>query len=234
MKNLDILKNFIENSLHINVDDDTLNKFNIYYDLLLEWNEKFNLTTILEENDVLYKHFIDSLSVMNFVDFSNKRLLDIGSGAGFPALPLAILNKQLKIDLYESNAKKVSFLNEVKNKLSLDNVSIFNKRAEENKNREYYDFASARAVVELNILLELTIPFLKVNGALLAYKKYDVEEEIARAKSSLKILDCSLESVNKFVLPNNIDKRAILLIKKNKKSKNKYPRNYSLIVKNPL
>ena len=136
MKNLDILKNFIENNLHINVDDETLNKFNIYYDLLLEWNEKFNLTTILEENDVLYKHFIDSLYVMNFVDFSHKHLLDIGSGAGFPALPLAILNKQLKIDLYESNAKKVSFLNEVKNKLSLDNVSIFNKRAEENKNRE--------------------------------------------------------------------------------------------------
>ena len=126
MKNLDILKNFIENNLHINVDDETLNKFNIYYDLLLEWNEKFNLTTILEENDVLYKHFIDSLYVMNYVDFSHKHLLDIGSGAGFPALPLAILNKQLKIDLYESNAKKVSFLNEVKNKLSLDNVSIFN------------------------------------------------------------------------------------------------------------
>ena len=99
MKNLDILKNFIENNLHINVDDETLNKFNIYYDLLLEWNEKFNLTTILEENDVLYKHVIDSLYVMNYVDFSHKHLLDIGSGAGFPALPLAIVNRRLKIDL---------------------------------------------------------------------------------------------------------------------------------------
>lgn len=232
--NLELIKNFLTNDLNLTDVDSILDKFQTYEKLLLEWNEKFNLTAIKEENEVTEKHFIDSLFSLKYVDFDNKTLLDIGSGAGFPALPLAILNPSLKATLIESNGKKVSFLNEVKNVLKLDNVNIVKSRVEDIKEKEQFDYVSARAVTELRVLLELSIPYLKIGGQLIAYKLFDNEEEIISSKNALKVLDCYVEHNYKFELPLSKSKRSLLVIRKNKKTKNKYPRLYSEISHHPL
>ena len=166
------LSSFIKDELKLDINEEIIDKFSLYEKLLLEWNEKFNLTAITKEDEILEKHFIDSIYPSKFVDFSKKgRLLDIGSGAGFPAIPLAILFPNIEFSLVESNGKKVSFLNEVRTSLKLNNVFILQSRVEDLKAlRGEFDFVTARAVTQLNILLELSIPLLKVKGHLLAYK----------------------------------------------------------------
>ena len=228
------LANFIEKELSKSADEITLSKFEKYQSLLKEWNEKFNLTAILDDQGILEKHFIDSIYPVKFIDFANKSLCDIGSGAGFPGIPLAILNPTLKVTLVESNGKKVTFLNEVVKSLSLDNVNVIKSRAEELNIREAFDFVSARAVTELNVLSELSIPLLKVNGELLAYKLYDVEEELSRAKNALKLLDSKVKKVEKYNLPISGDGRSLVIIKKLKVTKKKYPREFSKISSKPL
>jgi len=209
-------------------------KFAKFESLLLEWNEKFNLTAILDHDEITEKHFIDSLLATNFVELKHGRLLDIGSGAGFPGIPLAIYLPKLKITLLESNGKKVTFLNEVVKQLNLENVTVINGRAEDLKNREYYDFVTARAVKALNILMELTIPFVKVHGALIAYKGRDADAEIIEAKSAFKKLNCKLKNSFAYELPKTKDNRKLLVIIKEKATLKKYPRNYSEISKQPL
>lgn len=228
------LANFIEKELSKSADEIILNKFEKYQSLLKEWNEKFNLTAILDDQGILEKHFIDSIYPVKFIDFANKSLCDIGSGAGFPGIPLAILNPSLKVTLVESNGKKITFLNEVVKSLSLDNVKVIKSRVEELNKREAFDFVSARAVTKLNVLSELSIPLLVVNGELLAYKLHDVEEELSRAKNALKLLDSKVEKVEKYNLPISGDGRSLVIIKKLKVTKKKYPREFSKISSKPL
>lgn len=216
------------------IDDILITKFLDYLKLLSEWNERFNLTAITSEEGILEKHFIDSILPMQYIDFSNKTLCDIGTGAGFPGIPLAICNPSLNVTLIESNGKKVSFLEEVKKVLSLDNVFIYKVRAEEFDQRELFDYVSARAVTKLNVLLELGVPLLKINGQMLAYKLFDVEEEINESKHALKVLDCKLECCKKYELPFSKDKRSLVIVSKLNKTKNKYPRDFASISKSPL
>ena len=209
-------------------------KFEKYRDLLLEWNEKFNLTAITDKDEIEEKHFIDSLLASNYLDFSKGRLLDIGSGAGFPGVPLAIAFPKLKVTLLESNGKKVTFLNEAKSQLGLENVTVVNGRAEDLKQRDYYDFVTARAVKQLNILAEITLPFVRVHGLLVAYKGSSAEEELEEAKSALRKLNSSVKFIKSYELPISKDNRKLLVISKSKPCQKKYPRNYSEIVKQPL
>ncbi len=233
--NKELIKKFIEEELKLNVNENTLSNFDIYEKLLLETNKKFNLTAIDDEESVLYKHFIDSLYAAKFVDFNNKTLCDLGTGAGFPGLVLAIMFPSLNVTLVEANGKKVSFLKEVTNELKLHNVEILNIRAEQLNNlKNSFDYVSARAMTRLNVLVELAIPLCKVNGKLLAYKLFDVENEILEAKNALKELDCKVNAVYKYELPNNIGKRSLLVIEKIKNTKKRFPRDFSKISSNPL
>ena len=156
----------------IDITNEIFNKFEMYKDLLIEWNNKFNLTTIIKEEDIYLKHFFDSLYITKFHDFNNKKICDFGTGAGFPGMVLAILFKNSNFTLLESNNKKVLFLNEVKNRLKLDNITIINERAEiyGKTNREIFDIVTCRAVSNLSIILELAISMLKVNGLFIPIK----------------------------------------------------------------
>ena len=152
-------------------------KFEKYANLLLEWNEKFNLTAITKIDEIEEKHFVDSLYLDKYVELDNLRLLDVGSGAGFPGIPLAIAHPKLHVTLLESNGKKVSFLKEVIKQLELSNVDIIQGRAEELGKRESFDIVTARAVKELNILLEISYYLVKVGGVFVAYKSSSISED---------------------------------------------------------
>lgn len=208
-----------------------INKFELYSKLLLEWNEKFNLTSITNKDEIVQKHFIDSIYLVKYVDLSNKSLLDVGSGAGFPGIPLAIVCPSVKITLLESNGKKVTFLKEVVKSLKLDNVSIIQARSEELNKKEQYDFVTARAVKQLNILLEISVHLLKVKGIFIAYKG-DAESELKEAEKAINKL--SLEVFADYKYDLSFGKRELILLSKLKATPNKYPRNYSLIIKSPL
>ena len=216
------------------LDSNKVAKFELYRNLLLEWNEKFNLTAITDKDEIEEKHFLDSLFIYKFVSLDNKSLLDIGSGAGFPGLALAIAHPTLKVTLLESNKKKTTFLAEAVKALGLDNVRIVNSRAEDFKERESFDIVTARAVKELNILIELCFAFVKVKGQFIAYKSNAVEEEITHAKRAFKTLEVGEISKYMYTLPTHKDVRVLLVISKNKITKKRYPRNYSEIVKAPL
>lgn len=216
------------------LSQEMLNKFSKYRDLLLEWNEKFNLTAITDKDEIEEKHFIDSLSLDKYVDLDDKTLLDVGSGAGFPGIPLAIAHPTCKVHLLESNGKKVKFLNEMVKELELNNVTVINVRAEEYNKRESFNLVTARAVKELNILLEICFHFVKVGGQFIAYKSSNINNEIENAKHAYKVLDITETKQVEYFLPKSKDKRVLLMISKTKPTKMKYPRNYSEIVKAPL
>ena len=216
------------------LNEESISKFSIYREMILEWNEKFNLTAITDKGEIEEKHFIDSLMLDRYVDLDNKTLLDVGSGAGFPGIPLAIVHPNLKVTLLESNGKKVSFLKEVVKTLKLDNVEVVQARAEEFAKRESFDIVTARAVKELNILLELTFYLVKVGGSFIAYKSSNIDNEIEHAKRAFKLLEVGKISKYEYELPKSKDKRVLLEINKEKPTKKKYPRSYSIIAKDPL
>lgn len=214
--------------------EDQINKFKRYLELLLEWNEKFNLTAITDKDEIEEKHFIDSIALTKFFDIKGKSLLDVGSGAGFPGLPLAIVEPNARITLLESNGKRVTFLKEVVKDLGLSNVEIIQGRAEEVGTREKYDIVTARAVKELNILLELCFYLVKVGGQFIAYKSSGVDEEIAHAKNAFKVLQINEFKKFDYFLPKSKNSRVFLGILKKFETKKKYPRRYGEIVNHPL
>lgn len=211
-----------------------ISAFEMYESLLLEWNEKFNLTAITSKDEIEEKHFIDSIILGKYVDLKNKTLIDIGSGAGFPGVPLAIIEPTLKVALLESNGKKISFLKELVNKLNLKNVEIIQGRAEELGTREKYDIVTARAVKELNVLLEISFYLLKINGSFIAYKSSAIDKEIENAKHAFKVLDIHDYKKFDYCLPKSKDTRVLLEILKKNRTLKKYPRHYSEISKQPL
>ena len=212
-----------------------LNQFITYYEMLVEKNKVMNLTGITEENDVYEKHFYDSLIFSFDLDLNNKKIVDIGTGAGFPGLVLAICYPNSQITLVEPLTKRCNFLSNVVNELNLKNVTIINKRSEELTNyKEYFDIATARAVARLNILLELIMPLVKINGLFVALKGRQGEEEINEAKNALFQLNSKIIKVQKLNLFTDNDTRINIFISPEKKISNKYPRNYSQIKKKPL
>lgn len=207
-----------------------------YFELLVEKNKVMNLTGITEENEVYEKHFYDSLLFSFDIDFSGKTLIDVGTGAGFPGLVLAICYPNLKVTLLEPLNKRCVFLSEVVTALSLQNVEIVNQRSEDysKNNREKFDYATARAVARLNILLELVMPLVKVNGTFIALKGRLGYEEVDESKKALELLDCKVNKVQDVKLLTDDDSRQNIYVLKLKKTNIKYPRNYSQIKNKPL
>ena len=216
-----------------NLTKSQMDAFEKYAQLLLEWNEKFNLTAITKPEEIEEKHFLDSLEILSYFDLKNKTLLDVGTGAGFPGLALAIAEPKLSVTLLESNGKKITFLNEVVKELKLQNVCVIQGRAEELQKRENFDVVTARAVKELNVLLELCFYMVKVGGVFIGYKGSNVKEEIANATHAFKALSAGEVKTINYNLPSG-DARSFVVINKNVKTMNKYPRQYSEISRKPL
>ena len=221
------------NELNIYINEDIYNKLDTYYELLIEWNNKFNLTSIIEKKDVFLLHFYDSICLTKIGNLNEyNSLCDFGTGAGFPGLVIAILFSNLNVTLIESNNKKCIFLNEVKNKLNLNNVTIINDRMENysKNNKEVFDLITCRAVTSLPIILELSIPSLKINGLLVPLKS-NIDDEINKYKYLEKELNIKLIKKLDYSLPINNAIRSIPIYKKIDKTNNKYPRNYNQIIK---
>ena len=223
--------------IDINLDNEICNKLYNYMNLLLEWNEKINLTAITDEKEIILKHFIDSFTINKFIN-SGDKMLDIGTGAGFPGLPIKIIRAEVDVFLMDSLNKRINFLNEVIESLQLKNIEAFHSRAEEmaknNKFREKFDVVTSRAVAKLNILLEYMLPYTKVNGKCLCMKGPNIEEEIKEAEKALKILGGEIEKIEKIILPHSNIERKIIIIRKKSATPLKYPRKAGMPTKEPL
>ena len=204
-----------------------------FFILLQETNAEMNLTRIDEEKEAVVKHFYDSLAVTRLLKVSGK-VADIGSGAGFPGIVLAIAFPEAHFSLVESNGKKCRFLHQAVEALDLGNVSIINARAENLREKETFDIAIARAVSDLRVLTELIAPLLKVGGRFVAMKGRNADEELMLANHALKEMNLSLEQEDTFELPEEMGERKNLLFVKTKKNSRKYPRDYAEIKRNPL
>lgn len=223
------------NKLNISLDDKKLNQLDEYYNLLIEWNQKINLTRITDEKEVYLKHFYDSITLIKAYDLNKDiTLCDVGTGAGFPGIVLKIVFPNLKITLIDSLQKRINFLNEVINKLELKDIEAIHDRAEDyfSKNREKYNLITSRAVAKLNIISELCIPGVKVDGYFIPMKA-NIEEEIKNT-DFLNKLDSKLEKIITFTLPKEESIRNLIIIKKEKITNKEYPRKYDKIEKRPL
>jgi len=222
--------------ININLDDKQLKQFDLYYQELVSWNEKMNLTAITEENEVYEKHFYDCLLASTMIELNDQSIIDIGAGAGFPSIPLKIVFPNLKITIVDSLAKRITFLNHLFEVLELDNVHAIAARAEEYalEHRESFDIATGRAVARLNILDELCLPFVKVGGYFLALKGKQGLEEDKEAEKGIELLGGKKQSIKEYSLINDQGHRCILLYKKVKATPSKYPRNFGTIKKKPL
>ncbi len=221
--------------LGITITDEQLDKLNKYYIFLKEYNIHTNLTAITEEKEVYLKHFYDSLTIVKAHIFSNEKVLDIGTGAGFPGIIIKLFYPDIELTLLDSNNKKISFLEKLINILNLKDITLINSRAEDyiKEKREYYDVVTSRAVANLTTLSEISLPFVKKEGIFIPLKGGN-EEEINEAKYAIEVLGGKLENIINFNLPIENSNRNILVIKKIKDTPYNYPRQYSQIVKNPL
>ncbi|SNV04043.1 Ribosomal RNA small subunit methyltransferase G [Megamonas hypermegale] len=223
----------------LNLTEDQISAFNKYYELLYEWNKKINLTAITEPKDVAIKHMVDSLSCFKADLFKeNTSLIDVGTGAGFPGLPLKIFYPSLKLTLLDSLNKRVKFLQLVVDELGLKDVEVIHARSEEaarnKKYREKFDLATARAVARLPIICEYCLPFVKDGGTFIALKGRQYEEEAAQAQKAIKVLGGEISDIMPVKLPEIDDKRAVIYIKKIKSTPKTYPRKAGTPERNPI
>ncbi len=210
----------------IEVSQNQADMFDKYFSMLVETNKHLNLTAITEEREVLIKHFLDSVLPAKLIP-QNATLVDVGTGAGFPALPLKIVRPDLKVCLVDSLNKRVNFLKDVCGELKLENISALHSRAEDfaKNHREKFDVAVARAVAQLNTLAEYLLPLVKVGGVAVIYKSSKLEEELKDAKKAIEILGAKVEKIEKIVVDEENLERNILVLKKVKNTPNKYPRD---------
>ncbi|MHA0857568.1 16S rRNA (guanine(527)-N(7))-methyltransferase RsmG [Paenibacillus sp. CMAA1364] len=223
----------------LELNENQLNQFEIYFNELVSWNEKMNLTGITEREQVYTKHFYDSVSLSFFMDMKGVRTLaDIGSGAGFPGIPLKICFPDLKLTIIDSLNKRITFLANIVEKLELTDVELIHGRAEEwghkQGYRDHFDIVTARAVAKLALLNEFCLPFVRVNGTFVAMKGNDPSEEIMEASYSFKQLKGKLNKVERFVLPVEDAERHIIFVEKRSSTPQKYPRSPGVASKTPL
>lgn len=228
------LKNKAE-QIDIELKEEQIEKFYKYMNLLLEWNEKINLTAITEPKEVILKHFIDSLTIANLVE-KGQKVIDVGTGAGFPGIPLSIITEE-NITLLDSLNKRINFLQEIINELKLKNIKAIHGRVEEfaknKKEREMYDIATSRAVAPLNVLLEYLLPLVKIGGKCICMKGSNTEE-IENAQNALKILGGEIEKIEKITLPESDIIRNIIIVRKIKETPLKYPRKAGTPTREPI
>ena len=224
---------------NIILTDQQKSQFERYFELLVEWNQKINLTAITEKEEVYLKHFYDSIApiLQGLIENQEIKLLDIGAGAGFPSLPMKILYPQLDVTIIDSLNKRINFLQLLAEELDLEGVHFYHGRAEDfaqDKHfRAQFDIVTARAVARMQVLSELTIPYLKVGGKLLALKASNAPEELTEAKNALNLLFSKVEDNLSYTLPNG-DPRYITIVEKKKETPNKYPRKAGMPNKRPL
>ena len=237
MSVIEILKTNAE-AYGIEISDDLGEKLEVYARLLKEWNDKINLTAITDDEGIAIKHFLDCLLVSKAAQFkSGDKVIDVGTGAGFPGLVIAAAFPDVQVTLLDSTGKKLKAVENIRQEMGVQNAEVVHMRAEDAGKkpefREKYDFATARAVAELRVLLEYTLPFVKVGGKFLSLKGASAVDEIDGAKASLKTLGGKIEGINEFILPGG-DKRAIINVKKISHIPPKFPRVSAQIAKKPL
>jgi len=236
VKNEEIMR---EKIFKITLDDNQIQQFEEYYKLLIEWNKVMNLTGITEKQQVIQKHFIDSLSLTKVVDISGcYNLIDIGTGAGFPGIPLKIAFPHISVVLLDSLNKRIKFLNEVIRKLDLKGIEAIHGRAEDYARqpeyRENFDLCVSRAVANMASLSEYCIPYTKLHGYFVSYKSGEIEEELKDSEKAIDVLGGKVKNIEKFVLPESDIARSLVVIEKIKKTANKFPRKSGLPTKEPI
>lgn len=239
MKNKE--QRLIENIKMISVEltNKQVSQFIKFYEMLVEWNKVMNLTGITEYDEVVMKHFVDSLSIVKVNGFDNvTSIIDVGTGAGFPGIPLKIVFPEIKITLLDSLNKRIKFLNAVIDELELENIETIHGRAEDFSKkedyREQYDLCVSRAVANLATLSEYCLPYVKEDGYFLPYKSGDIKEEAANSKKAVKILGGSIEDIISFEIPDTDMARTILKIHKTKATPKRFPRKAGLPTKEPI
>ncbi len=234
----DILEKLLSD-IGLFLSGEQMNQFNLFYELLIEKNKVMNLTAITEYDEVVLKHFIDSIIIYkNIRNDKIESIMDVGTGAGFPGIPLKIIFPEIKITLLDSLNKRINFLNEVIEKLELQNIHCVHGRAEDighmPEYREQYDLVVSRAVANLSSLSEYCIPFVKVGGKFISYKSGNIDNELESAKPAIQTLNSSIDEVNKYILPKSDMQRSIIVINKKKELNKKYPRKAGMPTKQPL
>ena len=223
--------------LSIKLNEEQIQKFYTYMNLLMEWNEKINLTAITKPEEIILKHFVDCLTISKYIE-TNSKLIDVGTGAGFPGIPLKIYRSDLKVTLVDSLNKRLNFLNEVINSLKLENIETIHARAEElgrNKGyREKFDIATSRAVANLSTLSEYLLPFIKVGGKCICMKGADIDGELNNAKKAIEVLGGKVVGKEVFNLPQSDLGRSIIVIEKTKNTPGKFPRKSGTPAKEPI
>lgn len=223
--------------IDIEFNDKQLNQFYEYMNLLLEWNEKINLTAIVKPEEIILKHFIDSLTINKYIE-KNKSIADVGTGAGFPGIPLKIYRPDLNVTLVDSLNKRINFLYEVISDLDLKDINTVHSRIEDfgkdKKYRESFDYVTARAVANLTTLSEYLIPISRVDGKCICMKGNDVKEEIKDSEKAINVLGGKITKVDEFKLPNSDISRNVIIIDKVKNTPNRYPRKAGVPSKEPL
>ena len=229
------LKSYGE-KINIEICEEESNKLYMYMNLMLEWNKKINLTSITDEEDIIIKHFVDSLSINKYLS-KNKNVMHVGTGAGFPGIPLKIFNEDIEFILVDSLNKRINFLEEVKQALNINKLELVHSRiedlAKDIKYREKIDMVVSRAVANLSVLSEYMLPFVKIGGFCICMKGANIDDELENPKNAIKILGGKIEKVESLVLPGNLE-RNIIIIKKEKETPNSYPRKAGIPSKKPL
>ncbi len=216
-----------------------IEQFMKYKQLLLEWNQKINLTAITEEREIILKHFADCVSIVSAMSFPRgASVIDVGTGAGFPGIPLKIVCPEIQVTLLDSLQKRLIFLQEVIQQLALTGVSCVHSRAEdsgkEKEYREKYDYCVSRAVANLAVLCEYCLPFVKVGGIFLSLKGPDVEQEVQQSQKAIKVLGGEITEIKQVVIPNTELQHKIVFIKKVQQTPIQYPRKAGKVLKNPI